>query len=565
MNKYKRLGKNSLLVFIGSIGSKLLAILMLPFYTAWLSVENYGDIDLVGTYVSLIMGVVTLCITDAIFRFPQGKSIDKQRTFFSSGLTVVSLSLILFGAVYYYLLKYVEDIQWGVFGSYAGYIYVLLIFSFLQLYLQQFSRSIDRMSVFVVSGIILTFVTAISSLLLVPKWGVDGYIISQLTGFIISSLYTVVSIHIHTYLSYKSISISTIKEMLSYSIPMIPNATLWWILGTSNRLFLEYYHSTDFVGIFAVSNRFPSIITMVFNTFFLSWQISVLEEFKKPDFRLFYNRILRLCFVLLLLVGFFLCLSSYWLIKFFADESYLDAWRYIPFLGLAAVFSSLSTFVGTMFMATKKGIVKKTQLKEYANIRKTGLQAINLRDDDELIEVKLTDNTKDILLVTKLGQCIRFHESDVRKTGRSSMGVIGMNLLDEDEVVGMQLDTQGDSLLIVSEKGLGKITDMNEFTVQHRGGKGIKCYKISEKTGNVVGVKAVDDTREVMLITTEGVIIQIECKDISKLGRITSGVKLINLDENVTVATIAKVSKKPENEKGEEIETENDEENTESE
>ena len=184
---------------------------------------------------------------------------------------------------------------------------------------------------------------------------------------------------------------------------------------------------------------------------------------------------------------------------------------------------------------------------------------------DELIEVKLTDNTKDILLVTKLGQCIRFHESDVRKTGRSSMGVIGMNLLDEDEVVGMQLDTQGDSLLIVSEKGLGKITDMNEFTVQHRGGKGIKCYKISEKTGNVVGVKAVDDTREVMLITTEGVIIQIECKDISKLGRITSGVKLINLDENVTVATIAKVSKKPENEKGEEIETENDEENTESE
>ena len=117
---------------------------MLPFYTAWLSVENYGDIDLVGTYVSLIMGVVTLCITDAIFRFPQGKSIDKQRTFFSSGLTVVSLSLILFGAVYYYLLKYVEDIQWGVFGSYAGYIYVLLIFSFLQLYLQQFSRSIDR-------------------------------------------------------------------------------------------------------------------------------------------------------------------------------------------------------------------------------------------------------------------------------------------------------------------------------------------------------------------------------------------------------------------------------------
>ena len=145
------------------------------------------------------------------------------------------------------------------------------------------------------------------------------------------------------------------------------------------------------------------------------------------------------------------------------------------------------------------------------------------------------------------------------------MGVRGMNLSDRDEVVAMQLDAQGEELLIVSEKGMGKRTRMEEFTAQNRGGKGVKCYKITEKTGNVVGVKAVDDTREVMLITTEGVIIQIECKDISKLGRITSGVKLINLDENVTVATIAKVSKKPENEKGEEIETENDEENTESE
>jgi len=168
-----------------------------------------------------------------------------------------------------------------------------------------------------------------------------------------------------------------------------------------------------------------------------------------------------------------------------------------------------------------------------------------MRDDDELIEVKLTDSDCDIILVTKLGQCIRFKETDVRPTGRSAMGVIGMNLLDEDEVVGMQLDKQGDSLLIVSENGLGKRTDINEFVVQHRGGKGVKCYKINEKTGNVVGVKAVDDTREVMLITTDGIIIQIKCDDISNLGRITSGVKLINLDDGVKVATIAKVRKKP--------------------
>ena len=194
-----------------------------------------------------------------------------------------------------------------------------------------------------------------------------------------------------------------------------------------------------------------------------------------------------------------------------------------------------------LFMATKKGIVKKTEIIEYQNIRKNGLQSITLREDDELIEVKFTDNEKDIILVTKLGQCIRFNENNVRHTGRSSMGVIGMNLSDEDEVIGMQLNTQGESLLFVSEKGMGKRTSMDEFTKQHRGGKGVKCYKINEKTGNVIGVKAVEDDQEIMIITTEGIIIRLGVNDISKVGRITSGVKLINLGEDTSVASIAKV------------------------
>ena len=194
-----------------------------------------------------------------------------------------------------------------------------------------------------------------------------------------------------------------------------------------------------------------------------------------------------------------------------------------------------------LFMATRKGIVKKTSITEYANIRKNGLTAINLREDDELIEVKKTDDRKDIFLVTKYGQCIRFHETDVRKTGRASMGVIGMNLADGDEVVGMQLDTQGDSLMIVSAKGLGKCTMMDEFTAQNRGGKGIKCYKITEKTGNIVGVKAVNKDDEMMLITTEGIIIRIRVSDTALLGRITSGVKLMNLKDDVVIASIAKV------------------------
>ncbi len=197
-----------------------------------------------------------------------------------------------------------------------------------------------------------------------------------------------------------------------------------------------------------------------------------------------------------------------------------------------------------LFMVTKKGIVKKTNIMEYVNIRKNGLIAINLRDDDELIEVKSTDANTHIFLVTKNGICIRFKETDVRCTGRSSMGVKGMNLSDDDEIVGMQLDHQGEALLIASEKGYGKRTNTDEFTVQHRGGKGVKCYKIIDKTGYVVGVKAVNDNHEIMMITTEGTIIQIPMKDVSMLGRNTSGVKLIDLNDNVKVAKIAKVREK---------------------
>lgn len=200
-----------------------------------------------------------------------------------------------------------------------------------------------------------------------------------------------------------------------------------------------------------------------------------------------------------------------------------------------------------LFMVTKKGIVKKTSIMEYSNIRKNGLAAINLREDDELIEVKTTNKDTEIFLVTRHGMCIRFKETDVRATGRTSMGVIGMNLADRDEIVGMQLEHQGDSLLIVSENGMGKRTYLEEFTVQKRGGKGVKCYKITEKTGYVVGVKAVNDDHEIMMITTGGIIIQLRMENISTLGRITSGVKMINLDDGVKVARIAKVRERVSN------------------
>ncbi len=196
-----------------------------------------------------------------------------------------------------------------------------------------------------------------------------------------------------------------------------------------------------------------------------------------------------------------------------------------------------------LLMATKDGMVKKTPMCEYENVRKNGLQAILLKEGDELIEVKATDNTEDVILVTKKGMCIRFHETDVRTTGRVSMGVIGMRFEEGDEVIGMQVASQGDSLLVVSENGMGKRTMISEFGAQYRGGKGVLCYKITEKTGSLIGAKLVDDGREIMLITTEGIIIRMSVDDISIIGRNTSGVKLmaIDHDSDIKVATLAKV------------------------
>ena len=203
-----------------------------------------------------------------------------------------------------------------------------------------------------------------------------------------------------------------------------------------------------------------------------------------------------------------------------------------------------------LFMATKNGMVKRTPMKEYENVRKNGLQAIVLREDDELIEVKATDNTEDIFLVTKKGMCIRFHETDVRITGRVSMGVIGMKFEPGDEVIGMQMASQGESLLVVSQYGLGKRTPIEEFTSQFRGGKGVRCYRITDKTGDLVGAKLVDESRQIMLITNEGIIIKMKVNTISVIGRNTSGVKLMDIDpeSGVVVARIAKVRESSEDE-----------------
>ena len=224
-----------------------------------------------------------------------------------------------------------------------------------------------------------------------------------------------------------------------------------------------------------------------------------------------------------------------------------------------------------LFMSTKNGIVKKTNIMDFSNINKNGLRALTLDEDDELIGVRVTDGTKKIILVTKLGQCILFDENDVRSMGRTARGVKGINLAANDHVIGMQITpnvasdgNEEDYLLLVSENGFGKRTQISEFTPQRRGGKGIKCYKIVEKSGNLVGFKLVNSSQGLMIITDEGIIIKIKCDDISINGRVTTGVKLINLENDIKVAAIAKIDGMSEEAAEEEEEEEEGSENSES-
>lgn len=355
MGKYTRLGKNIFWMFIGNMGSKMLTFLMLPFYTSHLSVGDYGTVDLIQVYVTLLTGLVTCCLTEAIFVFPKDQSISKQTTYFTSGIIFSLSTLVLTGIFFSFLVVVLHRLSYdGIFVKYNAYIFLIICVTFLQSYTQQFIRSIDKIKVYVSSGIVLTLATALTSLVFLPLWGVDGYIYSLILSYLAATVYTIVIGKEYIYFSLKCLSKQSLNEMLRYSIPMIPNSIMWWILSTLNRPLLEYYSGIDAVGILAVANKFPMVMSVIYSVFAYSWQISVLEEFKGADYKDFYNRVFRLFFFVLIAFLLVITLLGRPLIKLMAESSYYDAWQYISVLSLAVVFSNISGFIGTNFIATKE-------------------------------------------------------------------------------------------------------------------------------------------------------------------------------------------------------------------
>lgn len=355
MSNYSKLGKNTLLVFVGNVGSKIIGLLLLPFYTRWLSVEDYGMTDLVTTYVAFLLSISTCSIADAIFVFPKDKSNKEKTVFFTSGLCfVVGCFIILF------LLFYLsEDLMltngiFNVFSQYIWLIYGLIVSQFFQQYLQQFVRSIDKMVVFSMTGIVLTVSTAIFSFLLIPFLGVYGYILSLIFSNFVAAIYSFVFAQLYNYISFSAYKWSFCKLMLKFSIPLIPNGIMWWFISALNRPVMENYVGLSGIGLFAIANKFPNVITLIFAAFTTSWQISVLDEYKNSDFSKFFNNVYYTIFLFLVIVYFGMAIMGMSFLKLLTTEDYYGAYIYIPILTFAALFLSMANLGASIFLATKE-------------------------------------------------------------------------------------------------------------------------------------------------------------------------------------------------------------------
>lgn len=355
MGKYSRLGRNIILVFIGNAGAKLIGLCLLPFYTRWLSVEDYGTTDIINVYVTFLIGIVSCCITESIFIFPKGCSKEEQRKYFSSGL-VFSIIMLLIASLVFGVIICVAG-KYNIVNSFINniwFVYGIMAATLFQTFFQQFSRSIDKMVIYSGTGIILTLCTALFSFILIPRYGVYGYVYAMIIAHSLTAVFCFLSIKGFSYVAIKSVSLKHVQTMLAYSIPLIPNGIMWWFVGALNRPLMEAYLGMHAIGIYAVANKFPGILSMMFAVFSTSWQISVLEEYGKESFNDFYNKIVKIVTVFLIALFIMVTMFSKLLVHIFSTPEFYNAWIYIPILTLATVFSNIGSLTGTVFSAAKQ-------------------------------------------------------------------------------------------------------------------------------------------------------------------------------------------------------------------
>jgi O-antigen/teichoic acid export membrane protein len=356
MNKYKAIAINTIYVMMGTVGSKLIYLLMLPLYTRWLTSDEYGAADTITVYADILVTIMFLNIADSMFVYPKlAENIEKKKEYFSSGIFFL-MSMSALGALFFLIISFFKQYfpPENVFVKYRWYIFLLLSTRHLQLYVQQFSRSLDKLGVYSFSGVVLTASVAIFSFLLIPYWGVYGYVSAIILSQLASTIYTLIAAHEYNYISLQSVRKEPMRELLSYSVPLVPNSVMWWLINGINRPLMENKLGLVAIGIYAVASRISGVINSISSIFGIAWSNSVLDEYGKEGFDRFYNNYFRLMTTLYFIGCIFLVIFSEPIIHIFTTPEYYSASKYIPLLALGLCFSSMSGSIGSIFSAVKK-------------------------------------------------------------------------------------------------------------------------------------------------------------------------------------------------------------------
>lgn len=351
--RYKTLLNNTGLLFVGTFGSKMISFVMLPFYTTWLSIEDYGTSDLISVYSSILGILISLCIAEAIFVIPTGRNKKDQKLFFSSAVAycVVSLAILV---VLYLFIHFVFANNKMSFFSNIGSITLLCSTTILTSVVQQFCKSINKIKIFALTGIVNTICVAALGFILIRRYGLNGYVLSLVIANFVSLAFVIVAAKLREYFSISFISKSYLCELLKYSIPLIPNSVIWLIVSYVNRPIMEASLGMAAIGLFSLANRFPTLITTLYNNFSNSWQISVLQEYGKDGYENFYNRTCLAVFVALSICVSCVAIVIGPIIHLLFDENYYPTIEYIPWLCLSTPFMALSSIVGANFSAIKQ-------------------------------------------------------------------------------------------------------------------------------------------------------------------------------------------------------------------
>lgn len=354
-NKYKRLGKNTIFTFIGNVGPQFVSFLLVPFYTFWLTKEDYGIQDMILTYIVFCVPYLSLGLYEAVFLFPKDKPLPEQRKYFTTAINAVAVCIGIVTAIWFLLPSSVHNMVLpGRMRGYEVYLIVALISGPYQRVVQYFARSIDMMRVYSITGVLHALIVLVISLTCVPKFGLPGFFISFLTAQIVSTIYTFIGIKGWRYYKISDTRKDYLKSMLKYSIPLVPNATMWWIVNSINRPIMLSNVGLENMGIYAVADKFPGIINVLFSVFFSALIISVVEEYGKEGYSRFYNNVFRMIFFFLTLVVFFFMLFGDLVFKIIVDEKFFVSAQYVPILCFGALIASLSSFVGSTFTVLKK-------------------------------------------------------------------------------------------------------------------------------------------------------------------------------------------------------------------